>query len=135
MHLTQARVVRACTPADDAPWPQTGILQDFQARISSVKFEANLVGILSIPIYYAVVVFLFRGLFLALDRLSEFFEVDLWFLGVMGLWFILPVGVTLSIWLGHTSCRFLLRRWSHCDRDDADHTANGDAARTPHRQI
>jgi hypothetical protein len=78
-----------------------------------MKFVANLVGILSIPIYYAVLSFSFSGLFLALDRLSLFFGVGSWFLGGVGLWFILPVGVTLSIWLAHTTHRFLLRRWSH----------------------
>jgi hypothetical protein len=92
-----------------------------------MKFVANLVGILSIPLYCAVLSFLFSGLFLTLDRLSLFFGIDSWFLGGVGLWFILPVGVTLSIWLRHTTCRFLLRRWSHYDgRDDADHRANGD---------
>jgi hypothetical protein len=78
-----------------------------------MKFFANLVGILSIPIYWVVLSRLFGALFLALTRLSEFFGVDPWFLGGVGLWFILPVGVTLSIWLGHTTTRFLLGRWSH----------------------
>jgi hypothetical protein len=77
-----------------------------------MKFVANLVGILSIPIYYVVLSFLFAGLFLAFARLSVFFGVGPWLLHGVGLWFILPVGVTLSIWLGHTTCRFLLRRWS-----------------------
>jgi hypothetical protein len=93
-----------------------------------MKSVANLVGILSIPIYYAIVSFLFSGLFLALDRLSLFLGVDPWFIGGMGFWFILFVGVTLSIWLGHTTCRFLLRRWSG---EDADHKANRDRGHDP----
>jgi Sec-independent protein secretion pathway component TatC len=78
-----------------------------------MKFAANLVGILSIAIYYVVLSFLFGGLFLAFARVSAFFGVAPWFLAGVGLWFVLPVGVTLSIWLGHTTYRFLLRRWSH----------------------
>jgi hypothetical protein len=85
---------------------RTGILQIQVMK----KVVANLIGILSIPIYYVVLVYLFGGVFLALTRLSDFFGRDPWFLGGMGLWFILPVGVTLSIWFGHTTCRFLLRR-------------------------
>jgi hypothetical protein len=95
-----------------------------------MKFAANLVGILSIPIYYAVLSFLFSGLLLALDRLSLFFRVDPWFLGGVGLWCIPPVGVTLSIWLGHTTCRFLLRRRSHYDDRDVAANANGDRGHT-----
>ena len=78
-----------------------------------MKLVANLVGILSIPIYYVVLSFLVSGLFLAFARLSAFFGGEPWFLTGVGLWFILPVGVTLSIWLGHTTYRFLLHRWSH----------------------
>jgi Sec-independent protein secretion pathway component TatC len=78
-----------------------------------MKFVANLVGILSIPIYYVVLSFLFSGSFLAFARLSEFFGVEPWFLTGAGLWFVLPVGLTLSIWLGHTTYRFLRRRWAH----------------------
>jgi hypothetical protein len=78
-----------------------------------MKFVANLVGILSIAIYYVVLSFLLSGFFLAFARVSAFFGVEPWFLTGVGLWFVLPVGFTLSIWLGHTTYRFLLRRWSH----------------------
>ena len=77
-----------------------------------MKFVANLVGILSIPIYYIVLSFLFSGLFLGFARLSAFLGVEPWFIGGVGLWFILPVGVTLSLWFGHLTTRFLLRTWS-----------------------
>jgi len=70
-----------------------------------MKFVAYLVGILSIPIYYVVLAYLFTGFVLALVELSEFF-------GVMGIWLILPVTVTLSLWFGHLTTRFFLRRWS-----------------------
>ena len=69
-----------------------------------MKFVAYLVGILSIPIYYVVLAYLFTGFVLALVELSEFF-------GVMGIWLILPVTVTLSLWCGHRTTWFLLRRW------------------------
>jgi hypothetical protein len=69
-----------------------------------MKFVAYLVGILSIPIYYVVLAYLFTGLALALVQLSEFF-------GGMGVFLILPVSVTLSLWFGHLTTRFLLRRW------------------------
>ena len=70
-----------------------------------MKFVANLVGILSIPIYYVALAYLFTRLILVLAKLSENF-------GVMGLWLILPVTVTLSLWFGHLTTRLLLRRWS-----------------------
>jgi hypothetical protein len=70
-----------------------------------MKFVAYLVGILSIPIYYVVLAYLFAGLVLALVQLSACF-------GVMGIWLVLPVSVALSLWFGHLTTRFLLRRWS-----------------------
>ena len=92
-----------------------------------MKFVAKLVGILSIPIYYVVLLYLFAGLFLAFDGLSAFFGVKLWLLAPMGWFFALPVGVTLSIWFGHMTCRFILRRWSHAanalDDSEADTSA------------
>lgn len=72
-----------------------------------MKFVPNLVGILSIPVYYIGLSFLFGGLFLAFARLSAFLGVEPWFLGGVGLWFILPVTVTLSLWFGHLTTRFL----------------------------
>jgi hypothetical protein len=72
-----------------------------------MKFVAYLVGILSIPIYYVVLAYLFTGLVLALVELSEFFRVVF---GVIGVFLILPVSVTLSLWFGHLTTRFLLRR-------------------------
>jgi hypothetical protein len=73
-----------------------------------MKFVAYLVGILSIPIYYVVFAYLFTGLALALVELSQFF-------GAMGIWLILPVSVTLSLWFDHLTTRFLLRRWSQSE--------------------
>ncbi len=73
-----------------------------------MKFVAYLVGILSIPIYYVVLAYLFAGLVLALIELSELF-------GVMGIWLILPVSVTLSLWFGHLTTRFLLGRRSRSE--------------------
>jgi len=75
-----------------------------------MKFAAYLVGILSVPIYYIVLAYLFTGLVLALHKLSEFFGVDVFF-GVLGIWLILPGAVTLSLWCGHRTTWFLLRRW------------------------
>lgn len=76
-----------------------------------MKFVANLVGRLSIPIYYLLLAYLFSAPFFACIELSElFFAVTPWFLGPAGWFFVLPVGVTLSIWLGHMTCRFLLRK-------------------------
>ena len=75
-----------------------------------MKFAAYLVGILSVPIYYIVLAYLLTGLVLALHKLSEFFGVDVF--GVLGIWLILPAAVTLSLWCGHRTTRFLLRRWS-----------------------
>jgi len=60
-----------------------------------MKFVANLVGILSIPIYYVVLLYLFSGLFFAFYQLSVFFGVKSWLLSVAFWFFILPVGVTL----------------------------------------
>jgi hypothetical protein len=75
-----------------------------------MKFVANLIGILSMPIYYFVLAWLFSGLFLAFVQLAAFLAVGQSFL-VMGLWFVIPVSVTLSLWFGHLTYRFLLRRW------------------------
>jgi hypothetical protein len=68
-----------------------------------MKFVAYLVGILSIPIYYVVLAYLFTGLVLALFELSKSF-------GEMAI-LILPATVTLSLWFGYLTTRFLLRRW------------------------
>ena len=88
-----------------------------------MKFVPNLVGILSIAIYYVVLSFLFSGLFLAFARVSALFGLEPWLLSGVGLWCVLPVGVTLSIWLGHATYRFLLRRWVHAA--NALHTRRG----------
>jgi hypothetical protein len=77
-----------------------------------MKIVANIIGILSIPVYWYVLAVLFSGLFLAIARLEEFFGVGLWVLSPMGWFFVLPVSVTLSIWFGHLTTRFLLRRSS-----------------------
>jgi hypothetical protein len=58
-----------------------------------MKFVAYLVGILSIPIYYVVLAYLFTGLVLALFELSASF-------GVLAI-LILPATVTLSLWFGY----------------------------------
>jgi fatty acid desaturase len=71
-----------------------------------MKFAAYLVGMLSVPIYYIVLAYLLTGLALALHKLSEVFG------GVLMIWLILPAAVTLSLWCGHQTTRFLLRRWS-----------------------
>jgi hypothetical protein len=77
-----------------------------------MRFIANLAGISSIPIYWIVLARLFSGLFLALHQLLEFWGVKSYLLAPAGWFVIVPVSVTLSIWFGHTTCRFLLRRWS-----------------------
>ncbi len=77
-----------------------------------MKFVAILVGILSIPIYYVVFAYLITGLFLAFAGLSAFLGMEP-FLSQVAAFFVLPVTVTLSILLGLTTSRFLLRRWSH----------------------
>ena len=76
-----------------------------------MKFVAYLVGILSIPICYVVLAYPSLGLFVALIKLSEFFGG--------GIWLVLPVSlilsfitITLSLWFGYRTTRFLLRRWS-----------------------
>ena len=55
-----------------------------------MKIVANIIGILSIPVYWYVLAVLFSGLFLAIARLEEFFGVGLWVLSPMGWFFVHP---------------------------------------------
>jgi hypothetical protein len=71
------------------------------------KVVANLIGILSIPIYYYGFVCLSGILVLSVYAATSVA------LGALGWFLILPVSVTLSIWFGHMTTRFLLIRWCH----------------------
>jgi hypothetical protein len=75
-----------------------------------MKFVAYLIGILSIPIYFAVLVYLFIGLLAALVKLSDVFGVDLKFVFEVVAILSFPATVTLSPWFGYRTTRFLLRR-------------------------
>jgi hypothetical protein len=81
---------------------RTGILQ-IQAMKNVV---ANLVGIVSIPIYHYVFVCVSGILVLSTYAVTSVT------LGALGWFLMLPVAVTLSIWFGHMTTRFLVR-WFH----------------------
>jgi hypothetical protein len=92
---------------------RTGILEIQVMK----KVVANLIGILSIPVYYYVFVFLSGILVFSVYAVASIT------LGALGWFLMLPVSVTLSIWFGHMTTRFLLLRWRAAGAPGQDDSA------------